>query len=217
MYKPTEEHLVTTHESHREVLETTKSPVNSNNRDRRKEPSDVTIIAEPMIIQQEVEGVESFMNAMGADENQNNTTNNVKQCENNPSIFRPFDASSADKPPIVEQSPPLNTRQGYTVLNNENCSSASTNQIQSNKTNQNKQIQQERVSRPLIRGVRRSKSVSVSRESAGENINLRSKQEKPPTKNSSQTINNVSLNSVSREQENKETPKPKNKDTNTKA
>ena len=125
----------------------------SNNRDRRKEPSDVTIIAEPMIIQQELEGVESFMNAMGADENQNNTTNNVKQCENNPSIFRPFDASSADKPPIVEQSPPLNTRQGYTVLNNENCSSASTSQIQSNKTNQNKQIQQERVSRPLIRGV----------------------------------------------------------------
>ena len=217
MYKPTEEHLVTTHESHREVLEATKSPVNSNNRDRRKEPSDVTIIAEPMIIQQELEGVESFMNAMGADENQNNTTNNVKQCENSPSIFRPFDASSADKQPIVEQSPPLNTRQGYTVLNNENCSSASTSQIQSNKTNQNKQIQQERVSRPLIRGVRRSQSVSVSRESAGENINIRSKQEKPPTKNSSQTINNVSLNSVSREQENKETPKPKNKDTNTKA
>ena len=72
------------------------------------------------------------------------------------------------------------------MLNNEKT----TQQVKFNQNKQtNTQNQQERLSRSVIRGIRRSQSVSVSRENANENANLRSKQEKPPSKNSQQSIN----------------------------
>ena len=173
------------------MLRIANSSVNSNNHAEGKEPSaecvQDSIIEEPMVIQQEPGGVEAFMHSMSADEKKrNDTTSNMEQSKNNSSIFRPFVTSSADKTPIREQSPPVNSGSGYTVLNNEKT----TQQVKFNQNKQtNAQNQQERLSRSVIRGVRRSQSVSVSRENADENANLRSKQEKPPSKNSQQSIN----------------------------
>ena len=181
LYRHTEDHVIpsqstqqkTTHENPHDVLRIANSSVNSNNRDEGKEPSaecvQDSIIEEPMVIQQEPGGVEAFMHSMSADEKKrNDTTSNLEQCRNNSSIFRPFVTSSADKTPIREQSPPVNTRSGYTVLNNEKT----TQQVKFNQNKQtNTQNQQERLSRSVIRGVRRSQSVSVSRENADENAN----------------------------------------------
>ena len=206
-----------TYEPPQDVLRLSKSPVTQSNRVWGKEPSDGCLDQEePMTIQS---GVETFMQSMSAEESQNDATKKDNRRENSPSIFRPYVASSNESP-IREQSEPTNTQQGYTVLNNQSGSSTTSNQTQSDKSNQNNNNkQQERVSRSLIRGVRRPHSVSVSRGHVNNNRpTSQSKQENPPAKNSQQPINGTNQNSGSREQANGETPEPnRNNDPNTQA
>ena len=148
------------YEPPRDVLRLSKSPITQSNRVGGKEPSDECLDPEePMIIQS---GVETFMQSMSAEESQNDATKKDNQRENSRSIFRPYVASSNESP-IREQSEPTNTQQGHTVLNNQNGSSTTSNQTLSDKSNQKNNKQQERVSRSLIRGVRRPHSVSVTR------------------------------------------------------
>ena len=182
-----------TYEPPRDVLRLSKSPITQSNRVGGKEPSDGCLDPEePMIIQS---GVETFMQSMSAEESQNDATKKDNQRKNSRSIFRPYVASSNESP-MREQSEPTNTQQGHTVLNNQNGSSTTSNQTLSDKSNQNNNKQQERVSRSLIRGVRRPHSVSVTRVHVNKNRpTSQSKQENPPAKNSQQPINGTNQNS----------------------